>query len=118
MDDILTVADRIEMKIAEMERQRGSLKGLAEQKARAISNFAKRVTKTELKLKNGLITEWEGIRVGKVAASTARKIAEGMCWFELNDKEEQEALYKAKVVTLESIRAELNGLQSISKHLE
>lgn len=118
MDDILNIAKQIQEKITESEQTRPLLKNLSRQKARAISNFAKNVAITELKLKNGLIEEWEGIKVGKVTASSARKLAEGICWFEMNDKEEQEALYKAEIVNLESLRAELNGLQSIYKHLE
>ena len=114
----VSTSNEIRLKISELRNARKVIFDSAKNKARAISNFAKNVAIKELKLKNGLITEWEGIEVGKVVASSARKIAEGMCWFEMNDKEEGEALYKAHLTNIEAIKAELNGLQSINKHLD
>ena len=114
----VSTSKEIRSKISELRNARAVIFDSARNKARAISNFAKNVAIKELKLKNGLITEWEGIEVGKVVASSARKIAEGMCWFEMNDKEEGEALYKAHLTNIEAIKAELNGLQSINKHLD
>jgi hypothetical protein len=114
----VSTSKEIRLKISELRQARAIIFDSAKNKARAISNFAKNVAIKELKLKNGLIKEWEGIEVGKVTASSARKIAEGMCWFELNDKEEGEALYKAHLTNIEAIKAELNGLQSINKHLD
>ena len=114
----VSTSKEIRAKISELRDARAVIFNSAKNKARAISNFARNVAIKELKLKNGLIKEWEGIEVGRVVASSARKIAEGMCWFEMNDKEEGEALYKAHLTNIEAIKAELNGLQSINKHLD
>jgi hypothetical protein len=118
MDDVLTVTNKIEAQRKELREERGKLEAIVIKKAKAISDYAREVAIMEIKLKNGAITKWGDLTVGKVTASAARKIAEGICWKELLAKEEAEGLYKAAVENLMSIRAELNGLQSISRHLE
>lgn len=118
MDDVLTITNKIEYQRKELREERGKLKELATKKATATATYSREVAIMEIKLKNGAITKWGDLTVGRVTASSARKIAEGICWKELLAKEEAEAIYKAAVETLMSIRAELNGLQSISRHLE
>jgi len=105
-------------KIKELRLARSVIFKSAQQKATAISEYAKKVTITEIRLKNGLIDKIDGIEVGTVVASAARKMAEGYCWKELYDKEYAEALYKSNLANIEAIKSELNGLQSVNKHLE
>lgn len=118
MDTPLTTAHKIEDKIAELEQIREGIFGLATRKAMASSNFSRQTTLNELKLKNGLITEFEGIPVGNITATTVRKIAEGIAWKEILEKDESEGMYKATIATMESIKAEMNGLQSINRTIE
>ncbi len=105
-------------KIKSLKNARSLIIESANEKATAISNYARKVAITEIKLKNGLIDKFDGIEIGHITASSARKISEGICWKELNEKELKEGLYKANIITIEAIKAELNGLQSINKHLE
>jgi hypothetical protein len=105
-------------KIKELRIARSVIFESAKDKAKAISEYEKKVSITEIKLKNGLIDKFDGVKIGKVTASAARKIAEGYCWRELQNKVEKEGLYKANLTNIESIKAELNGLQSINRHLE
>ncbi len=105
-------------KIKELRIARSVIFRSAIHKAQAISDYVRKVAITEVKLKNGLIDKIDGIEIGKVTASAAHKIAEGICWKELFKKEKMEGLYKANISNIESIRAELNGLQSVNKHLE
>lgn len=105
-------------KIKELRLARSVIFQSAKQKARAISEYARKVTNTEIKLKNGLIDKIDGVEVGKVVASSARKIAEGYCWKEMFEMESAVALYKSNLTNIEAIKAELNGLQSVNKHLE
>lgn len=118
MDTPLTTADKIEQKIAELEQIRQGIFDAATRKAMAISEFSKRVSIRELQLKHGLIEKWEDVPVGPIAASTAHKLAEGMEWDAMLEKEESEHTYKAIIATMDSIRAEMNGLQSINRHIE
>lgn len=116
--DFGNTREEILHKIKELRLARSVIFQSAKAKAKAISAFAKKVTITEIKLKNGLIDKIDGIEVGHVVASAARKIAEGYCWQELHDKELAEALYKSNLTNIEAIKAELNGLQSVNKHLD
>jgi hypothetical protein len=105
-------------KIKELRLARSVIFQSALQKATAISEFAKKVTITEIKLKNGLIDKIDGIEVGNVVASAARKMAEGYCYKEMFEMEAAVALYKSNLTNIEAIKAELNGLQSVNKHLD
>lgn len=122
--DIESTTSEIRATIQEIKKERSRIKPAATEKARAISNFKSKKAITVLKLKNRLITEMtdkdtgEIVEIPPLPATVITDIAEGICWYELLQKEESDAMYKAIIATLESIRAELNGLQSISKHLE
>ncbi|MCF8219800.1 MAG: hypothetical protein K9J21_12575 [Bacteroidales bacterium] len=122
--DIETTTSEIRATIREIKQERSKIKPAATEKARAISNFKSKKAITVLKLKNRLITEMtdkdtgEIVEIPPLPATVITDIAEGICWYELLQREESEAMYKAIIATLESIRAELNGLQSISRHLE
>lgn len=118
MTDILTNAQKIHNKIAELEEERDKLLPASYDKAKAISEYDKQIAITTLKLKNGLITEFEGVKISNLPATLVRDIAKGICYKECFDKEIGESNYKAIVSIMESIRAELNGLQSINKYLE
>lgn len=113
--DPLFIEQEIEIKLKQLTKARSVVFDAAAEKAKAISTYAKKATIAEIKLKNGLIDKFEDIEIGKVIASGARKIAEGICWRELHDKEEKEGIYKACIVNIEAIQAELNGLQSLLK---
>jgi len=105
-------------KIKELRTARSVIFKAAIHKAEAIAYYSRKVSITEIKLKNGLIDKFDGIEIGKVTASAARKIAEGLCWKELHAKEAAEGIYKANISNIEAIKAELNGLQSVNRHLD
>ncbi len=118
-DDILTSAQRIQNKIAELEKKRDDIFDYANDKADAISIYEKNLAVTILKLKNGNIKSFEGVPIPeKLAITLIRDIAKGICYKDVFTKEANEAGYKGLVTICECIRAELNGLQSINKHLE
>ena len=118
MDDAITLRQNIEAKIQQLEKQRLRLFKAAQFKAQKIAEYDKAISLTMLKLKNGVITEFEGEKIDGVTATTVEKIARGLCWNEALKKEEGESLYKSLLTNIDCIRAELNGLQSINKFFE
>lgn len=117
-DDVLTNKERIEEKIFELEQERSKLEQAANERALAISHYDRALALVLLRMKNGLIKNFEGEEVGNVSVTNQEKIAKGICWRERLRLEEAESMYKALVSNIDSIKAELNGLQSINRHLQ
>ena len=117
-DDVLSSKERIELKISELENGRSQILGLSANLAIAISNYDRALALSMLKLLNGQINSFENQEVTKVSATTVKDIAKGLCWRERLKLEEATGEYKAHISNMETIRAELNGLQSINKHLQ
>ena len=59
-----------------------------------------------------------GIAIGNARENPLSEIIKGLCYKELYEMEESEALYKALISNIESVRAELNAYQSINKYLD
>lgn len=118
MEDAITMRQNVEAKIEQLEKERLRLFKAAQHKAKMISQHDKSISLTILKLKNGVIENFDGQKIGTVHASTVEKIAKGICWEETLKKEEAENLYKSLITSIDCIRAELNGLQSILKFFE
>lgn len=117
-DDPLAVAQLIREKIAELDEERPRLFDTAQSKAQAISDYDRAMAITILKLKNETITSFAGELVGKVAVTLIPLIAKGICYKECFTKEAEESCYKAVISNIEAIKAGLNGLQSVNKHLD
>lgn len=115
--EALQVAQMIQGKIQELEQERPKLLDQAQAKAQAISNYDRAVAIAVLKIKNGTITHLDGEAIGKVAANLIPYIAKGLCFKECFDKEAEENGYRAILSNIEAIKAEMNGLQSISRNL-
>ena len=104
--DIKSIADEIEKKIRELESGRKIIGQRAEKKAEAIANYDKALAIKIITLKN------EGTPL-----SIVDKIARGECWQEKLEMEKAEGMYRAAVSGMDSLAAELNGWQSIYRHL-
>jgi len=118
MDDAITLRQKIESKIELLEKGRTRIFKAARYKAQTSGEYDKVLALTMLRLKSGLIKEFEGVAIEGVTATTVEKIAKGLCWNEAIKKEEGEALYKSLISSIDCIRAELNGLQSVNKFFE
>lgn len=117
-DDVITIASKIEEKIKQLEEMRDNILPASFDKAKGISQYDREVAITILKLKSGIIKEWEGISCVGIAQTLIPAIAKGICFQACFDKELGEGNYKAILSCIESLKAELNGYQSINKHLE
>jgi len=118
MDDAITLRQKIEAKIEQLDKERLRLFKAAQHKAKVIGDYDKALALTMLKLKAGIIKEFEGVAIEGITATTVEKIARGLCWQETINKEEGDSLYKALISNIDAIRAELNGLQSVNKFFE
>lgn len=116
--DIITTVQKIENKIAELERERADLIDAGIEKANCIANYDKALAITILRIKNGDIAEYEGQSLNKLPAVLIDKIAKKIVYREMFDKEAAESVYKSKVVIMEAIRAEINAYQSVNKYIE
>jgi len=103
--DILEVARRIDEKIKLLETGRSKLNELAENKARSISEYDKALAMSILETKE------------TQPATLCEKVAKGVVFQKRYDMEVADALYRNATSKMESIKAELNGLQSINRHL-
>lgn len=117
-DDPIAVAELIQDKILELDQERPRLFDTSQSKAQAISDYDRAIALVVLKLKNETIREFEGEAIGKLPVTLIPMIAKGICWKECFTKEAEEAGYKAVISNIEAIKAGLNGLQSINKHLD
>lgn len=116
--EVITIAVKIEKKIAELEAAREMIFDAAQEKANGISNYDRAIAITTLKLKNKQITHFEGVAIETLPATLIAAVAKGICFQECFDKEAKDSIYRGLITQIEAIKAELNGLQSINKHLE
>jgi len=116
--EIVKIANKIVEKIGTLEMGRDLLKDKATDKAETIATYEKALAVTIIRLKNGAEFEIDGHKVKNPLATIMEKIAKGICYQEKLDMELAEASYKNAIVGMAAIQAELNGYQSIFKHLE
>lgn len=118
MQDALTNAAKIEFSISEIEKLIDEVEDVAQMKANGIANYDKAVAITILKLKQGLIKEFEGTKIESIPATVLPTIAKGICYKEAYDKEIGESIYKGLITKIEARKAQLNGYQSLNKIIQ
>lgn len=116
--EVIEIAKQISSRITLLSKGRVLIKDRAKAKAESISHYEKVLAITILKLKNEAIPEFEGNVIGKLPVTLVEKIAKGICWREKMDSELATDEYKAVIVKMDSLKAELNGYQSMNKHLD
>jgi len=115
--DIPTIAQKIQEKAGLIEETRKLLYQAGKGKATAISEYDKALAIALIKLKDGKIDDFCGLKVGNVPASTAEKVAKGICYEARFKMELAETNYKSIVTKLDCIQSELNAYQSINRYL-
>ncbi len=105
--ELIKVKDCIEKLISEIGKCRREIETKGNARAMAISNYDKQ-------LKIAIVTLKEA---GKFPATLIEKIAKGVCADHREQLELAEVGYKACISNLEALKAQLNGYQSIYKHL-
>ncbi len=82
------------------------------------AEYSRDLAVTLLKLRNKKIPTFESEPIGELPATVMPKIAAGIVWESELAMEEAEGAYKAAVSKIDSIRAKLNGYQSIFRNLD
>jgi hypothetical protein len=115
--DVIEVAKRMNHRINALEKARDNLQTLASLKAESIALYEKVLAVTLIRIKNGMEVELDGRSIVHPPVTIMEKIAKGVCWEEKLAMEKAEAMYKAEIVSMAALTAELNGYQSINKYL-
>ena len=116
--ELVSIAKEIQNKIRLLVAGRKILKHRAKAKADAIGEHKKELAKTLMQLRNGVEFELEGVKIKNPPASYSREIADGLCWKTRVEMELQDAMYKNAIEGMDSIKAEMNGYQSIFRYLD
>lgn len=103
--EVYELAIALQNKVKLLEKGRQILKERAEAKAKAISEYDKALGLSILELKESH------------PATICEKIAKGQIYQKRYDMEVADAMYRNAVTKIECVKAELNGLQSVNRHL-
>ena len=106
--DLMKVKDCIEKIISEIGHCRREIETKGNARANAISNYDKQLKIAIVVLKDE----------GKFPATLIEKIAKGVCSDHRLTLELAEVGYKSCLSNLEALKAQLNGYQSIYRHLD
>lgn len=106
--EVLEVAKRIELIISEIGKARRQIEEKGRARAYAISNYDMRLGIAIVQLREA----------GKFPATLIEKIAKKICCKDREDLEIAESGYKAVISNLQALMAQLNGYQSIYRHLD
>ena len=118
MEDVIQVATEIQKCISQLTKAIKDVKTRSERLAQAIANYDKRLAIVMIQLKNGYEFEVDGQKIKEVSATNLEKVAKGICWKEKLELETAEAEYKSVITFIETVKAQLNGWQSINRYLE
>jgi hypothetical protein len=120
LNEIIGIAQEIKIKIGLLEKMRVEIRNRAEQKAIKGAEYDRALALTILKLKNGAVIDLDGepVEGKKLPANLIDRVARGICWREKLEADKAEALYKSLISNIDSVQAEMNGLQSINRHID
>jgi len=118
MKDVIEVATEIHSKIHLLAKGRALLQERAEAKAKAIGEYYKAKAKVAMQLRQGVAFKLDGVNIKDPPISNVETLTRGICWREKIARDLAESEYTNAIKGLDSIKAELNGLQSVFKHLE
>lgn len=116
--EIIDVKDAIQKLIVEIGKARREIEEKGQAKAKAISDYDKRLAITLAELRSGENYILANKSHTPPPVTIMEKIAKGICSEERYALELADSGYKATISNLEALKAQLNGYQSIYKHLE
>ncbi len=116
--EVMQVAKNIEGLIKEIGKCRREIEDKGKAKAKTISDYDRKMAITLAELRNS-----ESYKLGDTTyiappVTIMEKIAKGICSIECYEREVAESAYKACISNLEALKAQLNGYQSIFRHLD
>lgn len=117
MSETLDVSKEILNKIDEIEKLKKMNKEMIDKSAQAMSNYDKELALTIVKLRNGVAMEIDGVEIKDPPATIIEKIAKGIIYQARLDLEKAQGYVSGIKSNLMATQAQLNGLQSINRHL-
>lgn len=118
MNDVSEIADLMFVHTESLESMKIKLKERAHRKAKSIADYDKFLAITIIKIRNGKEVTFEGEVIKDPPVTLIEKLAKGICYSQRLEMETAEAEYKSLITAIETTKAELNGLQSINRHLD
>ena len=115
---LIKISEKIESKINQLEAARKEIDNAATEKVEKLSAYDKAMAITLIRLRNGEEYLFEGNKIKDPPVSIVEKIAKGICWQARLESDAAEVKYKNILAIIEIRKAQLNGYQSIFKHLE
>lgn len=118
MGDLIDIAQQIYDCKEALDKMKPEIKSRAQKRASALAEYDKKIAITIMGLKNGKTFEMDNQRIVDPPVTVMEKLAKGLCYQEKLAMELADAEYKSLMSNIETTKAQLNGLQSINKHLE
>ncbi|NRA91244.1 MAG: hypothetical protein HRU26_00925 [Psychroserpens sp.] len=118
MNDLIDIAEQIYQCKEDLDELKPLIRKLSTKRAELLSNYDKKMAITLIRLKNGYEFVLDGQKIVNPPATVMEKIAKGICYQEKLDMEVSDAAYRSLMSNIETTKAQLNGLQSINKHLD
>ena len=117
--DLININNAIQDKIKKSEKYQARLIQFMKDYDTYDAQHEKEVGINILKIKNGLITEWDNMDLTKITgnANLIEKVAKAMAWKIKAKADTQDKQYRVIMKLLDSISDNQNGYQSINRHL-
>ena len=117
-ESIIQIADTIQKIIAKIGVCRKEIEGKGQARAKAIKAYDMKLAIALATLRESNNYEMAGRKWEAPPVSIMEKIAKGIVAEERYNLEIAEAGYKSAICNLEALQAQLNGFQSIFRHLD
>ncbi len=115
--EVVEVAKRIEKIISEIGKCRRQIEDKGRARAKTISEYDKALAISIAALRNEKNYMLYGKQYPQPPTTIIEKLAKGICAQQAYDREIAESDYKAVISNLQALMAQLNGYQSIYRHL-
>ena len=115
--EAVEVAKQIESKIEELELLKKELPAATFQQAKTAAEYDKQLALTIVRLRNGSEIEFEGHIVKNPPTTIIERIARGICYQSVLNRDTAEGKLKAIDSAIKTTMAQLNGFQSINRYL-
>lgn len=115
--DMLKAARLINGKIKELEELKLELHTLSIDKSMKEGRYEKEIARTIMRLKMGEVFTLDGAEIKDPPASYTINIAKGICWKEKHEADMADLSLRNQLKIIDTTIAQLNGYQSINKHL-
>lgn len=116
--DEVVVREKIKILIKDIGECRRAIEDKGRDKAVAVSDYDRKLAVTLAELRNSETYKLAGKEYPVPPVTIMEKIAKGICSTERYALEVAESAYKSCISNLEALKAQLNAMQSIYRHLD